>query len=157
MASILSRPQCVNSLWPSNAIWGHTFGSTWAQVKVCGLTDPRRYLNHCWLIIKGVLWYSPERNFTRNAHKLYLQYVFGYYCHISSSNEFRNTNRSLSRYVYFSVPLSSSFSDVCTIVWIIYRDISRVHCTWPVSNRDFYNLFHNIPSLFYTSSWYCIV
>ena len=30
------------------------------------------YLNQCWLVIKGVLWHSPESNFTRRGHKLYL-------------------------------------------------------------------------------------
>ena len=28
------------------------------------LTGPSYYLNQCWLIIEGVLWHSPESNFT---------------------------------------------------------------------------------------------
>ena len=53
------------SLWPNtNAIWQHGSGST--------LKAPSHYLNRCWLIIKGVLWHSPEINFTRSGHELNL-------------------------------------------------------------------------------------
>ena len=34
------------------------------------LTAPTHYLNQCWLIIKGVLWHSPESNFTGNAQDI---------------------------------------------------------------------------------------
>ena len=38
-----------------------------------------QYPNQCWLIIKGVLWHSPENNFTRSAHELNLKQLFGDY------------------------------------------------------------------------------
>ena len=43
-----------NSLWPSDAIWWHRSGSTWAQLLACCLTAPSHYLNQCWLIISKV-------------------------------------------------------------------------------------------------------
>ena len=51
MSAILFRPQCINSLWPSDAISRHRSGSTLAQVIACCLTAPSYYLNQCWLII----------------------------------------------------------------------------------------------------------
>ena len=88
MASILSRPQCVNefklqtrlpltneistgaiinSLWPSDAMWRQRSGSTLAQVMACCLSAPNHYLNQCWLIIIKVQWHSSEPNFTRDT------------------------------------------------------------------------------------------
>ena len=43
-----------NSLWPSDAIWGHRTGS------VNGLTTLMHDLNQCWLIISKVPWQSSE-------------------------------------------------------------------------------------------------
>ena len=34
------------------------------------LTAPSPCLKQCWLIIKSVLWHSPENNFTRIGHEL---------------------------------------------------------------------------------------
>ena len=50
-------------------------GSTLAQVMACCLTAPSHYLNQCCLFIWGVLWHSPESNFTRGAqaHNMSLQ------------------------------------------------------------------------------------
>ena len=50
--------------------------STLAQVMACCLMALSHYLNQCWLIIKGVLWYSLGNNFTGSAHELNLQHVF---------------------------------------------------------------------------------
>ena len=36
----------------------------------CCLMAPSHYLGQCWLIIKGVLWYSLMRNLTKCAHEL---------------------------------------------------------------------------------------
>ena len=48
---------------------------------------PSHYLNLCWLIIRGVLWHSPESNYTRSAHDLSVTCVrrlhFQNYNHIS--------------------------------------------------------------------------
>ena len=57
----ITRPQWVNSLWPSDAIWRHNL---LAQLMACCLMAPSHYLNHCWLLFSQVLWHSPESNFT---------------------------------------------------------------------------------------------
>ena len=49
-----------NSFWTSANIWQHTTESTLAQAMA--------YINQCWLIINGVLWCSPNTNFTGSAH-----------------------------------------------------------------------------------------
>ena len=54
-------------LRPSEAIWRHGSGSTWAQVMACCLTAPSHYLNQCWLIISKVKWHSSEGNFIRDT------------------------------------------------------------------------------------------
>ena len=51
MPAIVLRPQCVNSLWPNDAIWRHRSWSTLAQVMACCLMAPSHYLNQCWLIV----------------------------------------------------------------------------------------------------------
>ena len=53
----------INSLWPSDTILGHISGSTLAQVMSWCHQAPRYYLNQCWLIIRGLLWHSPESHF----------------------------------------------------------------------------------------------
>ena len=60
----------INSLWPSDAILRRT-GSTLVQVMACCLTAPSHYLNQCWLIIREILWHSPEGNFTGNDQDIY--------------------------------------------------------------------------------------
>ena len=42
----------------------------------CCLTAPSHYLNFYWLIIKGVLWHSPESNVMKRAQELDLYNVF---------------------------------------------------------------------------------
>ena len=37
-------------------IWWHRSGSALAQLMACCLTEPRHYLNQCWLVIIGGLW-----------------------------------------------------------------------------------------------------
>ena len=56
----ITKPQWVNSLGPSDAIWHWRPWSTLVQVMACGLTAPSHYLNQCWLIISKVLWHSSE-------------------------------------------------------------------------------------------------
>ena len=60
----------INSFWPSDAIWQHSFGSTLAQVTSCCLMAPNHYLNQWWLIISMVLSHSPEGNSTGNAQDI---------------------------------------------------------------------------------------
>ena len=54
---ILSR---VNSLWCSDTIWRHKFGSTLVPVMACCLMAPSHYLNQCWLIISKVQWHPYQ-------------------------------------------------------------------------------------------------
>ena len=67
------------SLWPSDAIWGQRSGSTLAQVMACCLMAPSHYLNQCWLITNGALWYSPYKNFTGSAWDISSWYEFENY------------------------------------------------------------------------------
>ena len=57
-----------NSLWPSATKWRDKSGSKFAPIMACCLTEPSHYRNQWWLIIKCVLWHSPENNFI-SAHK----------------------------------------------------------------------------------------
>ena len=74
-----TKASMVNSLWPSDAIWRHRSGSTLAQVMAWWLTAPSHYLNQCWLIMNGVLWYSPYNNFTGSARDINSWYEFENY------------------------------------------------------------------------------
>ena len=56
----VTRPQWVNSWWPSDAKWQHRPGLPLAQVMAHFLMTPSHYLNQCSLIISGVLWPSTE-------------------------------------------------------------------------------------------------
>ena len=58
----VTRPQWVNSSWPSDAKWQHGSGSTLAQVMDHFLMAPSHYLNQCSLITSEVLWPSTEGN-----------------------------------------------------------------------------------------------
>ena len=66
-------------LWLSETIQWHRYGSTFIQVMAWSLAAPSHSRNQCWLIIKGGLWHSPESDFTRSAHALYLRHTFGDY------------------------------------------------------------------------------
>ena len=59
-----------NSLWPSAAIWWHRPGSTLAQVMAWCHQAASHYLNQCWVTITGVLWHSPQTNFTGSAQNI---------------------------------------------------------------------------------------
>ena len=51
-------------------------GSTLVQVMACCLMAPSHYLNHCLLIILGVLWHSPGNNVTRDyLSHWFLKYI----------------------------------------------------------------------------------
>ena len=58
----VTRPQWVNSPWPSDAKWQHRSGSTLAQEMAHFLMAPSHYLNQSSLIISEVLWPSTEGN-----------------------------------------------------------------------------------------------
>ena len=54
------------SLWPSDAIWRCSIGSTLTQVMACCLMALNHYLKQGWLINNMVLCHSPEDNSTGN-------------------------------------------------------------------------------------------
>ena len=58
----ITEPECVNSLWPSDAIWRDRSMSTLAHVMAWCLMAPSHYMNQCWLIISQVC-YSHKSNF----------------------------------------------------------------------------------------------
>ena len=70
---------CLNSMWPSDAIWWHRSGSTLTRVTACCLTALCHYLNQCWLLISEVLWHSSESNFTASAQATVLYNEFENY------------------------------------------------------------------------------
>ena len=59
-----------NSLWPSDAMWRHRSGLIVSEVMACCLMAPSHYLTQCWLIIRGVLWHSPECKFIGTAQDI---------------------------------------------------------------------------------------
>ena len=63
--------QCVNSLWPRDAIWQHRSGPTLAQVMASCPTAPSHYLTQCWLCISEVLCLSSEGDFTKIGQDVY--------------------------------------------------------------------------------------
>ena len=65
------RPQWVDTLWPSDAIWRHRFGSILVQAMACCLAAPSHNLNQYWFAISQVSRYSPQENFTENAQDSY--------------------------------------------------------------------------------------
>ena len=76
MHTCVTRPQWVNSLRPSDAIWRQWSWTTLAQVMACCLTAPSHYLNQCWLIIRGVLWHTSESSFAGIAQGIESGYEF---------------------------------------------------------------------------------
>ena len=56
----------INSLWPSNAIWRHRFGSILAQIMACCLVAPSHCVNQSWLVINLVWWHQSQGNFMRD-------------------------------------------------------------------------------------------
>ena len=51
---------CFHTLWPCATIWRHEFGSPLTQLMACCLTASSHYLNHCWLLTKGV-WHPYDK------------------------------------------------------------------------------------------------
>ena len=70
VVNILLYALSLKFIVPSNTIWWQRSGSTLAQVMACCLTAPSHYLNQCWLITKGFMWYSFESNFIRIAQDI---------------------------------------------------------------------------------------
>ena len=75
----VTRPQWVNSLWPSDTIWQHRSGLILAQVMACYLMAPSHYLNISWFFINEILWHSAKSSFTLSAPATNLYYEFESY------------------------------------------------------------------------------
>ena len=75
------RQNCLNWLWLSDTMRHIGSWSTLVHVMAWYLMAPSHYLNQCWLIIKGILCYSPEINFKRSAHEHFVWiFVRKFYC-----------------------------------------------------------------------------
>ena len=61
----VTRPQWVNTLWPSDDIWCHRTWSTLVKVMACCLITPSHYLTHWWLIVK----WTPGNNIHWNYNQ----------------------------------------------------------------------------------------
>ena len=92
----------LKPLWPCDTIWYLRSWSTLVQVLACCLLAPSHYLSQCWLIMKGVHWHSPERNFTK---KLFL--------HLPGGNELSLTNVLILYLLCHSC--------VCSVVWYLSK------------------------------------
>ena len=57
-----SETTLMNCCWATP--W-HILGSVLVQIMACSLMAPSHYLNNYWLIVKRILWHSPEGNFTK--------------------------------------------------------------------------------------------
>ena len=54
-------------LWLSDVILRNRYWPTLAQIMARCLTAPSHHMNHCWLIMKAVLWNVAEDNFTKTV------------------------------------------------------------------------------------------
>ena len=129
-----------NSLWPSDAIWQHRSGSTLLQVMACCLTAPSHYLKQCWLIIKCVLWHSPEGNFTKHVKDIYPWLQFKKYkFNITSASpraqwvKFTKTPHLLPLLAYYSLSIleTTDCHTVCRLPGSVCSDISGSHLPSP--------------------------
>ena len=66
ISKLLTKPQFINSLWHGNALWQQRSEYILAQMMAYWLMAPSHWLNHCWLMIKGVPWHLLGSNFTRS-------------------------------------------------------------------------------------------
>ena len=66
----VTRPQWVNSLWPSDAIWRNNNVSTLVKVMFCCLTAPSYYQHQYWLFISEVPVGSSETVIIRTSEDI---------------------------------------------------------------------------------------
>ena len=125
----------VNSLWPSDAIWWHKYGSTLVQVMACWLKAPSHYLNQCSLISK-VQWYSYEDNFTRYLSHQSLNLVWNPFSSISLKYpEDQSVNDKVAKcawWLRFHKIWSAPLTD---IVWS-----ARLSCGTELSRFDYFSI-----------------
>ena len=99
----------VNSLWPSDAIWWQSSGSTLVQVRACCLTAPSHQLNQCWLLIRQVQWHSLGSNFTVSAQTSILYNEFENYSFAIIATSRRGQWVKLEELSYFSLHKYKNF------------------------------------------------
>ena len=63
-------PRLFNSLWPCDAIWRQSSGSTLVWLMACCLRAPSHHLNQCWLVISKVQWHSSITEISLNIYYL---------------------------------------------------------------------------------------
>ena len=69
---IMAMAQNKKTVWLwSRDVMRQGSGSTPVQVMTCCLTAPNHYMNRCRLIIREVLWHSPECHFTEYILDIY--------------------------------------------------------------------------------------
>ena len=81
--AILLRTPCVNTLWPSGAVWWHTSDSTVSQVMAWCLLAPSHYLNQSWLVISESQWHQSEHISQEIPQALITLISFKIHCKIS--------------------------------------------------------------------------
>ena len=94
----------INSLWPSDAIWQHLYGSTLAQVMACCLMAPSHYLNQCWLIFSKFQWHPLEGNCTKIAQLLIIKIILKinnltFHSNIPGDNELTEIRAWISNHI----------------------------------------------------------
>ena len=80
--------------------WQHAITSTNGML----YDDTKHYLNQCWLLISGVLWHSPESNFTVSTPSYYFIYsvmilkiIFLQLLHLAGANELRKVKYDMHK------------------------------------------------------------
>ena len=56
------------------AQWRIHASLNWEIIGLGKESTPRQYLNHCWIVISEVLWFSTEGNFARDAQHISHRY-----------------------------------------------------------------------------------
>ena len=117
---------CI-SLWRSDAVWWHWFGSTLLQVMACYLTAQSHCLNKCWLITSKVHCHSSEGNFTNHSsainhwHSLKITYP-QFRSNLPGCNELKlgitpKDCRILKTFIIYVVDADASIYTISFLTW----------------------------------------
>ena len=121
---IILRLGCCrfNSLWPSDAKWRHSSGSTLVQGMACCMTAPSHYLNQYWLLIGKVQWHSSESHFEVRAQVTILYNEFENYIPKDSATAPK------AQWVNLRLPdLQMSYSDLTNMIRYQHSSSSNGH------------------------------
>ena len=111
----VARPLWVNSYWPGNDTWHQRSWLTLIQVMACCLMAPSHYLNHCWLLVRGVQWHSPEDSFIRSTDELNPWHVF----EITLLNLLLHTLLRSHRIKFTHLTQKWKFNDIWSSIWFL--------------------------------------